>query len=154
MAFKNLREFIELLESRDQVRRVKVEVDPHLEITEIADRVMKADGPALIFENVRGSNFPLAINLLGSPNRMAWALGMDEWSDLEHRLDELLAMAMGPPPKSLFGKLQVLGEIIKVGRIGPKPISQARCRNGWTPRPLASMTCRSRLVGRWTAART
>jgi 4-hydroxy-3-polyprenylbenzoate decarboxylase len=125
VAFTNLREFIELLESRDEVRRIKVEVDPHLEITEVADRVMKADGPALIFENVRGSKFPLAINLLGSANRMAWALGMDKWSDLEHRLDELLAMAMGPPPKSLFGKLQVLSEIIKIGRIGPKSISQA-----------------------------
>ena len=125
MAFKNLREFLDLLEERDELRRIRVEVDPHLEITEIADRVMKAGGPALLFENVRGSDIPFAINLLGSPQRMAWALGMQEWSELERRLDDLLAMAMGPPPKSLLGKLQVLNEIIKVGRIGPREVSNA-----------------------------
>ena len=75
MAFKNLREFLDLLEERDELRRIRVEVDPHLEITEIADRVMKAGGPALLFENVRGSDIPLAINLLGSQQRMTWALG-------------------------------------------------------------------------------
>ena len=125
MAFNDLREFIDLLESRHQLHRISIEVDPYLEITEVADRVMKAGGPALLFENVRGSDIPLAINLLGSSDRMAWALGMTQWSDLEHRLDELLAMAMGPPPKSLFGKLQVLSEIIKVGRIGPQEVSRA-----------------------------
>ena len=107
------------------MRRIRVEVDPHLEITEIADRVMKAGGPALLFENVKGSDIPFAINLLGSPQRMAWALGMEEWSELERRLDDLLSMAMGPPPKSLLGKLQVLNEIIKVGRIGPREVSNA-----------------------------
>ena len=125
MAFKNLREFLDLLEERDELRRIRVEVDPHLEITEIADRVMKAGGPALLFENVRGSDIPLAINLLGSQQRMTWALGMTEWSELERRLDDLLSMAMGPPPKSLLGKLQTLNEIIKVGRIGPREISNA-----------------------------
>jgi 4-hydroxy-3-polyprenylbenzoate decarboxylase len=125
VAFKNLREFLDLLEERDELRRVKVEVDPHLEITEIADRVMKAGGPALLFENVKGSDIPFAINLLGSPQRMAWALGMEEWSALERRLDDLLSMAMGPPPKSLLGKLQTLNEIIKVGRIGPREVTNA-----------------------------
>ena len=125
MAFTNLREFLDLLEERDELRRIRVEVDPHLEITEIADRVMKAGGPALLFENVKGSDIPFAINLLGSPQRMAWALGMTEWSELERRLDDLLSMAMGPPPKSLFGKLQVLNEIIKVGRIGPREVKSA-----------------------------
>ena len=56
---------------------------------------------------------------------MTWALGMTEWSELERRLDDLLSMAMGPPPKSLLGKLQTLNEIIKVGRIGPREISNA-----------------------------
>ena len=56
---------------------------------------------------------------------MAWALGMTEWSELERRLDDLLSMAMGPPPKSLLGKLQTLNEIIKVGRIGPREVSNA-----------------------------
>ena len=70
MAFKNLRKFLDLLEERDELRRIRVEVDPHLEITEIADRVMKAGGPALLFENVKGSDIPLAITCL--VRRNAW----------------------------------------------------------------------------------
>jgi len=122
VAFRDLREFLDLLDQRGQLRRIRAEVDPHLEITEIADRVMKANGPALLFEKVKGSRIPLAINLLGSRERMTWALGMDAWSELETRIERLLEMAMGPPPRSLMGKLQTLGEIIKIGRIGPKVV--------------------------------
>ena len=123
MAFQDLRAFIEHVESAGQLRRVTVEVDPYLEITEIADRVMKSGGPALVFENVKGSDIPLAINLLGTQQRMAWALGVNEWSELEHRIEGLLDLAMSPPPPSIWGKLQTIGEIIRVGRIGPKTLN-------------------------------
>ena len=123
MAFRDLREFLRLLEERDHLRRIAAEVDPYLEITEIADRVMKAGGPALLFEHVKGSSFPLAINLLGSRERMTWALGLEDWSELETRIEQLLELATGGPPQGLWGKLQTLGEILRVARIGPKPVS-------------------------------
>ena len=122
MAFRDLRAFLEHIENKGQLKRVTAEVDPYLEITEIADRVMKAEGPALLFENVKGSDIPFAINVLGTQQRMAWALGVDNWSELENRIERLLDIAMGPPPPSIWGKLQTLGEIVRVGRIGPKTV--------------------------------
>ena len=122
MAFRDLQTFLDHIERHGQLRRVGVEVDPYLEITEIADRVMKADGPALLFENVKGSDVPLAINALGTKQRMAWALGVEDWSELENRIERLLDIAMGPPPPGIWGKLQTLGEIVRVGRIGPKTV--------------------------------
>ncbi|MGR3295969.1 MAG: menaquinone biosynthesis decarboxylase, partial [Candidatus Bathyanammoxibius sp.] len=70
MAYKNLGEFVEKLDKEGQLHRVKVEVDPELEITEITDRVTKAGGPALLFEKVKGSDVPLLINAMGSFERM------------------------------------------------------------------------------------
>ncbi|MEN6500255.1 MAG: menaquinone biosynthesis decarboxylase, partial [Rectinema sp.] len=72
MAYSGLREFISFLDSKGELARISVEVDPILEITEIADRVMKEGGPALLFEHVRGSAWPLLINAYGSEKRMAW----------------------------------------------------------------------------------
>jgi hypothetical protein len=66
MAYESLREFIEELEAEGELVRVRVEVDPILEISEITDRISKAGGPALLFERVRGSEFPVVINLFGS----------------------------------------------------------------------------------------
>ena len=125
MAFQDLRQFIAILEERGQLHRITVEVDPHLEITEIADRVMKSDGPALLFENVKGSSIPIAINLLGSQDRMTWALGMEDWSELETRVESLLDLAMGGPPASLRDKLGALSELLRMARIGPKLVDNA-----------------------------
>jgi 4-hydroxybenzoate decarboxylase subunit C len=75
MAFSDLRSFLRHLESRGDLRRIRVPVSADLEITEIATRVVKQEGPALLFENVEGSSFPLLINLLGAPRRIEWALG-------------------------------------------------------------------------------
>ena len=76
MAYESLAAFLEVLEAEGDLVRIRTEVDPILEITEITDRVSKAHGPALLFENIRGSRFPLAINVLGSERRMAKALGV------------------------------------------------------------------------------
>ncbi len=75
MSFTSLRQFLSFLETKGDLRRVKVEVDPYLEITEIVTRVVKGEGPALLFENVKGSPFPLAVNILGAKRRIEWALG-------------------------------------------------------------------------------
>ncbi len=77
MAYKDLQDFMAALEAKGQLKRITVEVDPELEITEIADRVMRQSGggPALLFEKVKGSAYPLLINAMGSEERMAMAFG-------------------------------------------------------------------------------
>jgi 4-hydroxy-3-polyprenylbenzoate decarboxylase len=124
MAYQSLQEFIQRLDKAGELRRITQQVDPYLEITEIADRVMKmpGGGPALLFENVKGSKFPLAINLMGSRKRMSWALGVD---DLEEVADEIGALTKLPAnmPAGLIGKLQLLPQLASLGAISPKLVS-------------------------------
>ncbi|HBK54574.1 MAG TPA: menaquinone biosynthesis decarboxylase, partial [Syntrophomonas wolfei] len=78
MAYKDLQEFIQVLESAGELKRITVEVDPELEITEITDRVSKNYGPALLFEKAKGSDMPVLINAFGSEKRMALSLQVDK----------------------------------------------------------------------------
>src|SRR5688500_11412858 len=82
MPFNDLREFITALEKRGELKRIRAEVDAELEITEITDRVSKQVGPALLFENVRGSSMPVLINAFGSRERMKIALGITDYDDI------------------------------------------------------------------------
>jgi 4-hydroxy-3-polyprenylbenzoate decarboxylase len=96
---RDLRGFLQLLEARGQLRRITAPVDPDLELAAIADRVLAAGGPALLFENVIGSAMPVAINLLGTQERVLWSLGMETPEELES-LGERLALLQQPrPPK-------------------------------------------------------
>lgn len=107
---RDLRGFLKLLEERGQLRRIKALVDPDLEIAEISNRMLSIGGPALLFENVKGSNYPVAINLLGTEERVCWAMNMQKPAELEE-LGKKLAMLQQPkPPKNIsqaieFGKL-------------------------------------------------
>ncbi len=106
MAYRDLHEFIDRLEQAGQLKRIAAPVSQDLEITEIADRVVK--GPrdqnvALLFENVRGHSIPVVMNLFGTEERMAWALGVERLDDLTARLSELLSLDM---PRGLFDKAQ------------------------------------------------
>ena len=107
---RDLRQFIKLLEERGQLRRISALVDPDLEIAEIANRMLQAGGPGLLFENVKGSPFPVAINLMGTVERICWAMNRSHPQDLE-ALGEKLALLQQPkPPKKLsqavdFGKV-------------------------------------------------
>ena len=95
MAFRDLREFIKLLEQRGELVRIKTPVNPELEITEIADRVSKGpigQNKALLFDQVLGSSMPLLINAFGSPRRMAWALGVDDLDELNRKLAAVIDM--------------------------------------------------------------
>ena len=95
MAYKDLREFIAALEQRGQLRRIRTEVDPELEITEITDRVSKMDGDknvALLFENVKGSKMPVLMNAFGSYDRMALALGVEKLDDVADELREMMKL--------------------------------------------------------------
>ena len=130
MRFDSLGQFLDHLDKAGQLRRIKAPVDPELEITEIADRVMAAPdgGPALLFDNVKGSPFPLAINVFGSAQRTAWALGAERWDELEHRIAALLDLVMGGPPQGIRAKLAALGDLSKVARIQPKSVSSGPCQ--------------------------
>jgi 4-hydroxy-3-polyprenylbenzoate decarboxylase len=93
MPFKDLRDFIHLLEQRKQLARVRTTVNPELEITEITDRISKgqaAHNKALLFEKVQGSELPVLINAFGSAERMAWALGVADLEELNQRLGRLI----------------------------------------------------------------
>jgi len=86
-----------MLERRGQLRRIKAPVDPDLELTAIADRVLAMGGPALLFENVIGSTMPVAVNLLGTVERVVWSMGMERAEELEV-LGAQLALLQQPLP--------------------------------------------------------
>ena len=138
MAFSNLQEFIAALDARGQLRRVSIEVDPELEVSEIANRVSKSHSPegpagapptdplhgglggrALLFEHVRGSRMPLAINLYGSYARMRLALGCDNFEALAQRVQRLVKPE---PPTTLLDKMKMLPELAKIAGYAPKHV--------------------------------
>ena len=103
MAYRDLRDFIDGLERDNQLKRIKVEVDPRLEMTEICDRVLKQGGPALLFEKPNGQKaghtMPVLANLFGTPQRVAQGMGRDSVAALRE-LWQLLAQLKEPePPK-------------------------------------------------------
>src|SRR5206468_4908397 len=117
MAYESLAAFLDELEAEGDLLRVKAEVDPVLEISEITDRVSKAHGPALLFENVRGSRFPLAVNVLGSERRMAKALGVRE---LEEMAQRIAALVKPEVPESFLDKLKMLPVLARLGSLPPR----------------------------------
>ncbi|SEH23257.1 menaquinone biosynthesis decarboxylase [Selenomonas sp. KH1T6] len=129
MAYKDLREFMEVLESRGLLKRVKTEVDPELEITEIVDRISK--GPAeknvaILFENVKGSKMPVLINAFGSYERMSLAMGVEKLDDIADELREMLKL----PYVSLQNKMSVVTMIPMIKRAVnfPKYVKSAPCQ--------------------------
>jgi 4-hydroxy-3-polyprenylbenzoate decarboxylase len=127
MKFKDLREFITFLEQKGELRRIKTPVSCELEITEIADRLVKGGGPALLFENVTGYDMPVLINMYASECRMAWALGVDNLDDLAQRFQGLLRLMQGPP-EGMINKLRTLGQLAHLGSFQPKTVRNAPCQ--------------------------
>ena len=127
MKFKDLREFIEFLESKGDLRHISTQVSRELEITEIADRTVKSGGPALIFDNVEGYDMPVAINLFGTHQRMAWALGVDDVNELTERIRKLLGLVQGPQP-GLMNKVRAAGDLLGIAKAQPKTVSSGPCQ--------------------------
>src|ERR1043165_5300596 len=127
MAFDNLREFLSGLEKRGELLRIKERVSPILEITEWADRTVKKKGPALLFENVDGSNMPVAINLLGSIERTAFALGVTDLNAIGNEIEQLLHQR---PPETLIEKLKILPLLMKLTNFTPKKVGSGPCQGG------------------------
>ena len=128
MQYKDLREFIAQLEAQGELKRVPVEVDPYLEITEICDRTLKAGGPALLFEKVKGSRFPVLANLFGTPRRVAMGMGEESVSALRE-VGRLLAYLKEPdPPKGMKDAWDKLPVFRKVLDMAPKSLRRAPCQ--------------------------
>lgn len=122
MTFPDLQGFVRLLEARGELVRVSTPVDRQLEITEIADRLVKRGGPAVLFENVKGSAFPLAIGLLGTRERMALSLGVRDLDDLGSRVRALLDLKMG---SGLGGLLSNVPKLRQVASLPPRRVRRA-----------------------------
>ena len=125
MAFSDLQSFVRELEQRGWLKRISAEVDPELEITEIADRVTKAGGPALLFERVKGSQFPLIINTYGTRERMCLALDAPDFDAVAARVKTIIKPEI---PTTLMQKLKKLPELAQLGSLPPKIVRRGVCQ--------------------------
>jgi 4-hydroxy-3-polyprenylbenzoate decarboxylase len=129
MKYKDLRDFIAQLEKMGELKRVTAPVSTHLEMTEICDRVLRAQGPAILFENVAGHTMPVLANLFGTPRRVALGMGEEDISALRE-VGKLLAYLKEPePPKGLkdaWDKWPVLKQVLTMS---PKVVSSAPCQD-------------------------
>jgi 4-hydroxy-3-polyprenylbenzoate decarboxylase len=121
MGYKDQAQFIKTLEDAGELVRIKEYVNPHLEITEITDRISKKYGPALLFENT-GYDFPVLINSMGTEKRMAMALGVEKLDDLAHQIEDLFK-TFTAPKNSFLDKLKLLPQLGEVASWMPKKIS-------------------------------
>ena len=121
----DLREWIALLEREGELARVKVEVDPRLEVTEIVDRTVKTGGPALLFERVAGSEHALLVNQFGTERRMCLALGVEKLDDAGAKLAEVLEMQ---PPEGLAEKLRGLRQLKSIADSRPSTVRRGACQ--------------------------
>ncbi|MCU0848872.1 MAG: menaquinone biosynthesis decarboxylase [Spirochaetes bacterium] len=125
MPYKNLNEFISRLESGGELKRISAEADPRFEITQIADIVSKNGGPALLFEKVKGSNYPLLINAFGSYKRMGLALNCGSFDEIGERMASLLKMQ---PPSGIMDKIRMLFTLREMAALAPKRVKSAPCQ--------------------------
>ncbi len=128
MKYKDLRDFIAALEERGELRRITTEVDPYLEMTEIADRTLRASGPALLFENPKGYDTPVLANLFGTEQRVALGMGAERLEALRE-IGEILAYLRQPDPprgmKELWDKAPLLKQVLNMG---PKVVRNPPCQ--------------------------
>ena len=128
LKYADLREFLAFLEQRGELVRIKQEVDPNLEMTEISDRTLRAKGPALLFENPKGYNTPVLCNLFGTPNRVAMGMGQENVSALRD-VGTLLAFLKEPePPKGLRDLWEKRHDFKQVLNMPVKQIKNPPCQ--------------------------
>ncbi len=128
MKYKDLRDFIAKLEEQGELVRVTAEVDPDLEMTEIADRTLRGEGPAILFENPKGYYTPVLANLFGTPKRVAMGMGQESVEALRE-VGKTLAFLKEPEPpaglKDAFSKLPIFKQVLN---LSPKEVSKAPCQ--------------------------
>jgi 4-hydroxy-3-polyprenylbenzoate decarboxylase len=125
MAYKDLRAFLSLLEERGLLKRITAEVDPYLEMAAINDRVVKTGGPALLFENPKGSKIPALVNTFGSFERMRLALEVDDLDEIGIRMLEFLEPDI---PSNLIEKLKALPKLKRLADFLPKIVKKGPCK--------------------------
>ncbi|MDA1193400.1 MAG: menaquinone biosynthesis decarboxylase [Candidatus Poribacteria bacterium] len=125
MALRNLQEFVAELERLGELKRITARVSPYLEISEITDRTTKAGGPALLFENVEGSDVPLLINAYGSERRMTLALGVESFAEIADEISEMIHLS---PPQGLIEKMRIAGMLAKIAKFPPKRVRSGACQ--------------------------
>ena len=128
MKYDDLRDFIAQLEKLGELKRVAVEVDPVLEMTEICDRVLRQGGPAILFEKVRGHSMPVLGNLFGTPRRVALGMGQESLAALREVGRTLAYLKEPEPPKGLkdaWDKLPIFKQVLNMS---PKTVSSAPCQ--------------------------
>ena len=125
IAYRNLQEFVKRLSEEGELLRITEEVSPELEITEITDRVVKCEGPALLFEKVKGYEMPVLTNAFGSLHRISLALGV---SDLEALGQEISDFLQVEAPDSLFKKLKMIPKLKRLAHMFPKMVRKAPCQ--------------------------
>ncbi len=132
MKYKDLRDFITQLEQQNQLKTIDIPIDPYLEITEICDRTLKAQGPALLFRQPKNSTIPVLANLFGTPERVAMGMGENSVAALRE-IGKLLAFLKEPePPKGMKDAWEKLPVFKQVLNMAPKMISRAPCQaNQW-----------------------
>ena len=126
--YKDLRDFMAMLEARGELVRIKQEIDPYLEMTEISDRTLKAKGPALLFENPKGYDYPVLTNLFGTPERVALGMGQDNVGALREVGKVLAALKEPEPPKGMrdaWDKLPIYKQVLNMA---PKLVKKAACQ--------------------------
>ena len=112
MAYRDLRDFIAQLELLGELKRVTANVSPHLEMTALCDRTLRAGGPALLFENPTGHSIPVLGNLFGTTRRVALGMGVNDVSELR-QFGHVLAMLKEPEAPKGFKDLMGLGSMVK-----------------------------------------
>jgi 4-hydroxy-3-polyprenylbenzoate decarboxylase len=125
MPFADLRDFLGALERQGELKRVAIPVDPHLEIAAFADRSVKTGGPALLFENPKGSNVPLVINAFASTRRMQIALAVDDIEDIARRIAGFIELQK---PEGFIEKVKLLPKLGEVNAAFPKTVSNGPCK--------------------------
>ncbi|WP_027857486.1 4-hydroxy-3-polyprenylbenzoate decarboxylase [Marinobacterium jannaschii] len=126
--YKDLRDFIQMLEARGELKRISQEIDPVLEMTEISDRTLRAGGPALLFETPKGYDYPVLANLFGTPERVALGMGENSVEALRE-VGKLLSQLKEPePPKGMKDAWEKLPLYKQVLNMGPKVVKSAACQ--------------------------
>ena len=126
MPYADVRDLLRDLEREGDLRRITVPVDPRLEVTEIVTRVVRAKGPALLFQNPTSGDMPLAINVFGTDRRMAKALGVDSLDEIGQRIRELLRPEI---PVGLGGIREAMSKLGSLRSVPPKKVKTAPCQD-------------------------
>ena len=126
MGFDDLQQFLAALERDGDLARITAAVDPHLEVTGIVQRVVAAQGPALLFQNPTRGELPLAINVFGTQRRMARALGADSFDEIGERIAELLKPEL---PRGIGGLRDALGKAAQLRAAPPRRVQDAPCHD-------------------------